>query len=43
LHFQSSPASEILELTTASGQGKLQNPEELLPQGERNTGVDDTS
>jgi hypothetical protein len=24
--------SEILELTTASGQGKLQDPEELLPQ-----------
>jgi hypothetical protein len=35
-----STAPEILELTTASRQGKLQNPEELHPQASAKPGVD---
>jgi hypothetical protein len=38
-YVQSFAASEILKLTTASRQGKLQNPEELLPQVSATPGV----
>jgi serine/threonine-protein kinase RsbW len=42
-HFGVARHSEIPELTTASRRGKLQNPEEFLPQASATPGVGDTS